>query len=73
MAYDLFGPPVINRGKPSIYNFRAMLVGDKLTAPFDDAKKLCYAAKHYKARYPGWNFSMRNSHVNNLSTLKRIS
>lgn len=54
-------PKRTGRGRPPIYPFRNMQVGDSIFVPTDDVAMVRNAAASYKTRHPGWNYTTRAS------------
>lgn len=50
-------PFVARRGRPSLYEFNRLEIGDHYLIPPSHAVSAGASASYYKRRTPGWNYS----------------
>lgn len=52
-------PAHAGMGRPTIYPFAKMAVGDSFEVPAGEAKKARVAANNWKRPHPGWSYTTR--------------
>ena len=52
-------PTEPRRGRPSVYPFASLAIGDSFTVPINEALKARLSAAQRKRLYPGWDYASR--------------
>lgn len=58
--------PVCGRGRPRIWPFDVLVIGESFTVPEEQAVRMRLGAANFKHRNPGWNYTTRTEDGGNV-------